>query len=187
MKEYEDYYKYLRNRSKLGFLYRKLWLYPLLCRYLDGKVLDVGCGIGDMLSYRPNTIGVDVNPSTVKYCREMGLDALEMEPDQLPFDNDAFDAAILDNVMEHLETPATLLSEINRVLINKGKLVVGVPGKKGFSWDLDHKIFYDIKKLKEVMEINGFVYDKHFYMPFKCVYLDNLLRQYCLYSVFNAK
>lgn len=187
MKEYEDYFKYLRKRSKLGYLYRKWWLYPFLCRHLEGKVLDVGCGIGDMLSYRPNTTGVDVNPSTVKYCRKIGLDALEMKPDRLPFDNDVFDGAILDNVMEHIEDPATLLSEINRVLVNNGKLVVGVPGKKGFKWDTDHKVFYDIKTLKGVMKANGFIYNKHFYMPLKLDILDNLLRQYCLYSVFNAE
>jgi SAM-dependent methyltransferase len=186
MKDYESYFKYLKKRSKLGYLYRNYWLYPFICRHLKGKALDVGCGIGDMVAYRPNTIGVDVNPATVNYCKEIGLDVVEMKTDQLPFHNDAFEAAILDNVMEHIETPDNLLSEINRVLVNKGKLLVGVPGQKGFSWDPDHKVFYDIKTLKEVMETNGYIYDKHFYMPFRCACLDNVFRQYCLYSIFNA-
>ena len=101
----------------MGYLYRRYWLYPFICRHLKGRAIDVGCGIGDMVAYRPNTTGVDVNPSTVKYCREMGLDVEEMKPDQLPFDNDVFESAILDNVMEHIEAPEKLLAEINRVLV----------------------------------------------------------------------
>ena len=41
-------------------------------------------GIGDMVAYRPNTTGVDVNPSTVNYCRELGLEVLEMKPTNWP-------------------------------------------------------------------------------------------------------
>jgi SAM-dependent methyltransferase len=187
MKDYEGYFKYLKKRSKLGYLYRRYRLYPFICRHLKGRAIDVGCGIGDMVAYRPNTTGVDVNPSTVKYCREMGLDVVEMKPDQLPFDNDVFESAILDNVMEHIEAPEKLLAEINRVLVKKGKLVVGVPGKKGYSWDPDHKVFYDLKTLKEVMKMNGFIYEKHFYLPFRFSYFNDSLRQYCLYAIFNAK
>ena len=62
MTDYQDYFNYLRGRSRLGLLYRKYWLYPRLNKYLYGDVLDVGCGVGDLLSFRPSTIGVDVNP-----------------------------------------------------------------------------------------------------------------------------
>ena len=78
MKDYEGYFKYLKKRSRLGYLYRRFWLYPFICRHLQGRAIDIGCGIGDMVAYRPNTTGVDVNPSTVEYCREMGLDVVEM-------------------------------------------------------------------------------------------------------------
>ena len=97
------------------------------------------------------------------------------------------ESAILYNVMEHIEAPEKLLAEINRVLAKKGKLVVGVPGKKGYSWDPDHKVFYDLNTLKRVMETNGFTYENHFYLPFEFKYFDDVLRQYCLYSIFNAK
>ena len=98
-----------------------------------------------------------------------------------------YDSAILDNVMEHIETPEKLLAEIHRVLIENGKLLVGVPGKKGYSWDSDHKVFYDLNSLKEVMEDNAFIYENHYYLPFKFNYFDRALRQYCLYAIFHAK
>lgn len=187
MSEFDNYYNYLRKRSILGYLYRKYWLYPKICREIKGKVLDVGCGIGDMLSFRANTTGVDINPSTVEHCRKLGLDAKLIKNDQLPFEDSSFDGVILDNVMEHIENPNKILFEISRVLVADGKVIVGVPGKKGFAWDSDHKKFYDVKILKEVMSSNGFLYKKHFFMPFSCAYLDDRLRQYCLYSVFDVK
>ena len=187
MNDYEGYFKYLKKRSKLGYFYRKYWLYPYLCRHLEGKTLDVGCGIGDMVAYRQNTTGVDINPSTVKYCNEIGLDVLQMKPDQLPFEDDVFNSAILDNVMEHIEDPGKLLAEIKRVLVQNGKLVVGVPGQKGYSWDSDHKVFYDLNLLKEVMHVNSFIYENHSYLPFEFSYFDRALRQYCLYATFHKK
>ena len=42
----EQYYHYLRQRSRLGLWYRRYWLYPRLNKHLRGQTLDVGCGIG---------------------------------------------------------------------------------------------------------------------------------------------
>ncbi len=137
----EQYYRYLRQRSRLGLFYRRFWLYPHLNRHLSGHALDVGCGIGDFLSYRKGTVGVDINPSTVEWCRSHGLDAQLMATDVLHFDDNIFDSAVLDNVLEHLSAPMPLLREIHRVLRPDGTLVVGVPGKRGYATDPDHKIF----------------------------------------------
>ena len=46
---------------------------------------------------------------------------------------------------------------------------MGVLAKKGIL-DPDHKIFYDMKTLKEVMQMSGFIYEKHFYIPFEFVF-----------------
>jgi SAM-dependent methyltransferase len=105
------YFSYLRKRRLTGLLYRRLWLYPRLCKRLEGRVLDVGCGIGDFLNFRSGTVGVDIDASAVAWCRNLGLDAHVMTPDALPFDNATFDAVVLDNVLEHLAAPNALLSE----------------------------------------------------------------------------
>ena len=82
---YEEYYRHLAGRSWRGALYRRYWLYRRICKRLRGATLDLGCGIGDMLRYRPGTVGVDVNPRTVDFCRQQGLPAHQMELDVLPF------------------------------------------------------------------------------------------------------
>ena len=182
---YQEYFSYLKQRSTLGYLYRNYWLYPKLFRHLRGRVLDVGCGIGDLLRYRKDTIGVDVNPEAVKYCQSQGLDAYLMKADKLPFDSGTFDSIILDNVLEHIEDPAILLREIERVLVVDGCVVFGVPGSKGFASDADHKVFYSKNKLIKVLANSGFVADVIFSMPFSWKYLDKTISQYCIYGVFN--
>ena len=110
-------------------------------------MLDVGCGIGDMLSYRQNTVGLDVNPLNVDFCQKRQLEAHMMKPDIIPFRDETFDSVLLDNVLEHIEKPSLLFKEIRRVLKPDGILLIGVPGIKGYQSDDDHKVFYDEKKL----------------------------------------
>jgi SAM-dependent methyltransferase len=183
----QTYFEYLRQRSWRALLFRRLWLYPRLCRSLRGRVLDVGCGIGDLLRYRPDTVGVDINPVTVAWCKEQGLDARIMEPDRLPFENGEFGGAVLDNVLEHLEHPMPLLAEIRRVTVPGAVLIVAVPGSYGYTIDADHKVFYDERGLVALMQRAGFTKLSRFYVPFRSAWLERRMRQYCLYGVFRRE
>ncbi len=165
-------------------IYRRYLLYPQLCRELEGQVLDIGCGIGDFLAYRPNTVGVDVNERTVAWCRNQGLDARLMPIDDLPFDAEAFDGAVLDNLLEHIPHPELLLRESARVLKSGAALVVGVPGLRGYERDDDHKVFYDEAALVETLTTAGFARRRVIHMPVRSRLLDRKLSQYCVYGVF---
>lgn len=181
----KKYFEYLLQRSKLGSLYRKYWLYPKISRILQGRVLDVGCGIGDFLAFRKNTAGIDINPYNIRHCERMGLEAYLIESERYPFTNLAFDGAIMDNVLEHLTDPLPTLFEIRRILKPKGTLVVGVPGKRGYDSDTDHKCFYDQAKLSKTVENCGFETGKFLHMPVRSRWLDKNARQYCLYGIFE--
>lgn len=185
MTDHVNYFEYLRNRSHLGLLYRLLLLYPRLVRHVLGRVLDVGCGIGDFLAFRPGTVGVDVNPHAVEWCRRRGLDCRLMEADCLPFPDGDFDAVVLDNVLEHLAAPEPLLDEISRVLVPGGRLLVGVPGERGYGCDPDHKVFYGEDDLRRVVGAAGFSCLGVFHTPMKSRWLDSRLPQYCLYGIFE--
>lgn len=184
--EQAEYFHYLRRRSLSGLLYRKYYLYPRLNRHLSGRVLDVGCGIGDFLAYRSGTVGVDVNTYAVDWCQNRGLDAHLMAPDHLPFDDASFHGVMLDNVLEHLSQPIGLLLEIRRVLAPGGRVLVGVPGKLGYTCDSDHKVFYDETNLSRVMSDAGMHRMAILYSPFKWDWLDDKLPQYCLYGLFES-
>jgi SAM-dependent methyltransferase len=184
----DAYFDYLQSRSRLGALYRKHWLYPRLTRRLFGRTLDVGCGIGDMLDFRKDTVGVDINPHTVAFCNARGAQAHLMDSDTLPFDTAAFQSALLDNVLEHLLEPAPLLGEVRRVLRPAGRLLVGVPGQKGWGSDPDHKVRYDEGTLAETVTRLGFRHLETFHMPlFRSQWLDRNMRQYCIYAAFERR
>ena len=171
------------RRSFLGDLYRRYVLYPRLNLHLKGKVLDVGCGIGDMLSYRQNIVGLDVNPLNVAFCQKRQLEAYIMKPDVIPFKDKTFDSVLLDNVLEHIDKPSLLFKEIRRVLKPDGILLIGVPGIRGYQSDDDHKVFYDEKKLHVLAKKNHFKINHFFYTPIiKSTFLSKHIRQYCIYT-----
>lgn len=182
-----DYFKYLSTRSFLGYFYRKYWLYPKLEAKLVGKILDVGCGIGDFLDFRPSSIGVDIDPETVKYCKGKGFSVKLMSIDKIPFGDASFNSVVLDNVLEHIADPKPLLLEILRVLDSKGILLVGVPGVRGFRADSDHKIFYCNEHLKSTLAEAGFECKEIFDMPFQFKFMSKFIKAYCIYGVFIKK
>lgn len=181
----QAYFDYLRTRSSRALAYRRLFLYPRLCRHLRGRALDVGCGIGDLLAFRPGTVGVDVNPRAVAWCRQQGLDARQSQAGHLPFEAAEFDSAILDNVLEHIVQPEALLQEIHRVIAHGGVLLVGVPGERGYAADPDHKMYYDEARLRATVERAGFRARRVLHVPFRAGWLSRLLASYCVYGVFE--
>lgn len=182
----DEYFEYLQRRSRLGAIYRKYWLYPRLSRRLTGRTLDLGCGIGDMLSYRDKTVGVDINPHTVAFCKARGSEAYLMTANTLPFHAMEFSAVLMDNVLEHLVEPVPLLTEVRRVLSTKGRLLIGVPGLKGWRSDPDHKILYDESTLAALVEPLGFGHLETFHTPlFQSDWLNRNVRQYCIYACFE--
>lgn len=185
--EFDEYFTYLKTRSRIGSFYRKFYLYPLLNNYLDGKVIDVGCGLGDFIKYRKNTVGVDVNPRIVEFCQKNSLNVSLIKDQNLHFDNNSFDGVIMDNVLEHITNPKRILNEVNRILNKNGILVIGVPGIKGYQKDPDHKIFYSDEKLSNDISLYGFELIKIVKTPLSMRFLSKLLTSYCIYGIFKKK
>ncbi len=102
---------------------RFAWDHLSSCR----NVLDVACGIGDFISLQPQrTIGIDLNPSNVEYCRGRGLDARVGDALDLPFEANSFDGVHSAQVMFALDPgrAARYLSELLRVTRPGGTIVI---------------------------------------------------------------
>ena len=185
MQDNSDYFRYLKNRSRLGLIYRNYLLYPKLNKYLKGRVLDLGCGIGDFLAFNNDAVGVDINIHSVEWCRSQGYKAEVMDIDKLPFLDGSFKSVVMDNVLEHIQNPVPIINEVHRALCNEGIFLVGVPGSYGYRLDSDHKVFYSEKKLIQTIESYGFSKQKLFSMPVNIKIFEKYLSQYCIYGVFK--
>ncbi|MEP7303035.1 MAG: class I SAM-dependent methyltransferase, partial [Caldimonas sp.] len=156
MTDQAQYFEYMQGRTFLAVLYRRNVLYPRLAKRIVGRLLDVGCGLGDMLAFRRNSVGADINGRAVDFCRRRGLEAYLMESGRLPFDDESFGSVLMDNVLEHIEDPVSMLTDVRRILPPQGRLLIGVPGSRGWDCDPDHKVRYDEDSLVAYGESNGF-------------------------------
>ena len=126
---------------------------------LKGKILDVGCGSKPyikLFTYE-EYIGLDIDsPSS----RATGKADHFYDGNAFPFNANEFDSLIC-QVLEHVFNPNAFISEINKVLKARGKLLLTVP----FVWD-EHEQPYDYARystfgLFSLLENNGFKVLKH--------------------------
>jgi len=177
----ESYFDYLSNISWRGLIYRRLLVYPIIRKYCKGKVLDVGCGMGQFVKYCNGSKGVDVNEECVEFCKKQELDVIQMEYDKLPFSDKSLDTVVLDNVIEHISDPLPLLRECRRVLTSTGTIIILVPGQKGFKQDIDHKQYYDHGALQNLMSVSNFIPSNCISLPFPN--LSKILSPFCFMIV----
>jgi ubiquinone/menaquinone biosynthesis C-methylase UbiE len=79
---------------------------------------------------------VDIYEEAVKKGQQLfpELEILKIScASDLPFDNGTFSSVTILDVLEHIHEQTELLAELNRVLKNKGTLIVTVPGQHLFS------------------------------------------------------
>lgn len=183
---YLEYFNYMKKTSLLGNIYRRHLIFKTLKNYLKGRCLDIGCGIGSFVKYRNNTDAADINPISIKHLINDGFNAFVIKKDKISVKDNTYDSLLMDNVLEHIQNPDNLLFECKRIIKTGGLFIIGVPGKKGFESEKDHKIHYNETKL--VSKLNNFKFEhiKTFYKPFKLNLLDKYMKQYCMYSVFKS-
>jgi len=101
-----------------------------------GRLLEVGCGTGQMLLTMKNrdwaVEGVDFDPEAVKNAGLKGLGVRLGELSQQGYEDGEFDAIFMSHVIEHVPDPQALLNECFRLLKPGGRLVVVTPN--GASW-----------------------------------------------------
>jgi SAM-dependent methyltransferase len=102
--------------------------------FRGGRILDLGCGHGGATSlyseeYDGVVVGLDRNPDLlVEGMSQMpGGRFVAGDAVHLPFPDDCFQLAILDNSFEHLGDPEGSLREIRRVLAQGGRLALNFP------------------------------------------------------------
>ena len=97
----------------------------------NAKVLDVGCGDGELMKYINENItndirGLEISKSNVQKCIEKGLTVIEgdAEKDLKQFPKSSFDYVILSQTLQAFLDPENVISELLRV---GKKAIVTIP------------------------------------------------------------
>ena len=86
------------------------------------KVLDLGCGNGNILSELQKTkdvigLGVEIEEKNIEECLLQNINVIEQNIDDglINFSNDSFDVVILSQTIQVLKDPNNALEEITRI------------------------------------------------------------------------
>jgi len=191
--KFEHYFHHLSQISTLGLLYKRFWAAPVLflcARRFGPRVMEVGFGFASgLLGAFPRRVrGLEINPLAVAYCEKKGLQVKAISADgSFPEVDGAHDVCVLDNVLEHIESPAQTLDECHRITGPQGGLIIIVPGERGYAMDDDHKKFYGAAELRVLdprWELRSL-----FSLPLGWISpaLSRRLKQYCLVAVYAKR
>lgn len=99
-------------------------------KYTSGDLIDIGCGTmpykKELLPLLKSYTGVDHPKIARLYLGNQKPDVLA-DARALPFKDDSFDSALLLQVLEYIDDPQKVLSEISRILRRNGILILSVP------------------------------------------------------------
>ncbi len=171
------YDKYFKHRNISATDYLSSYVLPVYLKNAlpvskNSKILDIGCGLGQMLiSLRKegytDISGIDISPEAIEYCSANSL-KVELISDLSSYVSNGkseYDFIIMSHVVEHLEKNRIIdvLSLIKqRMLKPGGELVVMVPNAQsntGCYWayeDFTHQTLFTAGSLYFVLKSAGF-------------------------------
>jgi methionine biosynthesis protein MetW len=158
------------------------------------RLLDIGSGGGQITLFLKESLrikeafSVDIAEENIRTARDRGIHAVRVNLDleELPFEDEEFDSVFVGEVIEHLINPDHMLKEVHRVLNKTGVFILTTPNlaawfnrlilllgwqplKSGTSFVFDvgrpkaltfgerqHLRTYTLRALKELLTLNGF-------------------------------
>lgn len=101
-----------------------------------GKLLDVGCGVGEVVWAAKQSgweaTGIDPSKEFIEIGRErLGVEGRVTRLEDAGFADDSFDAVVMGGIIEHLYEPAVTLAEVWRVLRPGGYFYFDAPNEDG--------------------------------------------------------
>jgi len=132
---------YQRRQYAKSLLGRTYWDYrnrvaASLLEESDRTIVDLGCGEGIALEMtasmfpHADVFGVDYLEENIEICSRYGLRAVRGDLYDLELADRSVDAALLQEVIEHLRDPDTAVREIHRILRPGGKFILVFPNDR---------------------------------------------------------
>jgi 2-polyprenyl-3-methyl-5-hydroxy-6-metoxy-1,4-benzoquinol methylase len=137
-----------------------------------GKLLDVGCSIGTFSIVARNqgweVFGVDINTQSVNYCREnLKLDVKAGDFEKLDFPEGFFDVIIMNDFLEHVNSPSKALKKANSFLKKGGLIFIVTPKIDSLMAKIskdkwlhlkpnEHIFYFSAKTMDSILKKTGF-------------------------------
>lgn len=133
------------------------------------KILDVGCGSGDVIAKMASMghvcTGIDVSKSFLKWCQfvktkeNIPASFVLCDSGHLPLQNDTYDVVVCTEVIRHLANPEKNLDEIHRVLRKDGILLLSTPINSAF-WKFTYGLWMRIGRRPRAPICNWWTIDE---------------------------
>ena len=91
-----------------------------------GEGIEIGVGTGRFLIPFGIKVGIDSAYEMAKIAKERGIHVCRAKDENLPFQDNSFDFALIVTTLCFLEDPFQALKEIKRILKPAGKIVIGM-------------------------------------------------------------
>lgn len=111
-----------------------------------GRVLDIGCGTGAMLTQLKSRFdevyGIDISSEAVRVALQNGVQAsvVDLNITSLPYEDDFFDVVTILSTLQYFIDLDKTLRECHRVLVPGGMLILSVPNMRAL-WRVGRLLF----------------------------------------------
>jgi ubiquinone/menaquinone biosynthesis C-methylase UbiE len=132
-----------------------------------GRGIEIGVGTGRFSVPFGITVGVEPSRGMAEIARSRGITVYDSRAENLPFDDNTFDFALMVTTVCFLEDPLQALREIRRILRPSGLMIVGMLDKgsplgrqyeanKNDSKFFRYAEFYSVKQALEWLKVSGY-------------------------------
>jgi ubiquinone/menaquinone biosynthesis C-methylase UbiE len=116
-----------RYNNELDILIKLLYLEK------GDKLLDIGCGSGNAMTYFAENVGcltkgIEKRKEYITLAKKP-QDIIVSDAESLPFEDKSFNKVVIIHVIGHIEDPVKALVEARRVIKDNGKLGIITPNK----------------------------------------------------------
>lgn len=122
------------------------------------RILDYGCGIGQLIYGLPHAAGFEVSAEARSHCERRGLQVWSSEA-LIP--RAVWDVVVVRHVLEHLESPLDALRQIRPLLAAGGTLLVVLPRERQAAAPLEpdihqHLFCWNFRSLNNLLARAGY-------------------------------
>lgn len=116
-----------------------------------GKILEIGCGIGDFINYSKNKLeakwyGIDISEDAIKIAKTINEDISNnfYACDIINFTERLFDIIVMWDTIEHIYDIKEFLIFLSKLLVDKGVIILSTPDTESILGKIMKKYWYFI-------------------------------------------